>query len=62
MDLSKEKMEGVFSEGEKLLKEFALPLWEDFPNIELYMDQVVALLNDYLSICMSPLGALKIER
>ena len=50
MDLSKEKMEGVFSEGEKLLKEFALPVWEDFPNIELYMDQVISIIEKYLKI------------
>ena len=25
-----------------------LPTWEELPKIELYMDQVVALLNDYL--------------
>ena len=60
MDLSKEKMEEVFSEGEKLLKEFALPAWDDFPNIELYMDQVVALLNDYLSIFSAPKGDMQI--
>ena len=60
MDLSKEKLEGVFSEGEKYLKEFLLPSWEDFPSIELYMDQVVALLNEYLRIFIAPKGDMQI--
>ena len=60
MDLSKEKLEGVFSEAEKYLKEFSLPSWDDFPSIELYMDQVVALLNDYLSIFIAPKGDMQI--
>ncbi len=60
MDLSKEKLEGVFSEGEKYLKEFSLPSWEDFPSIELYMDQVVALLNEYLRIFLVPKSDMQI--
>ncbi|MBO5734187.1 MAG: DUF1836 domain-containing protein [Clostridia bacterium] len=60
MNLSKEKLEGVFSEGEKYLKEFSLPAWSDFPSIELYMDQVVALLNEYLGIFIAPKGDMQI--
>ena len=60
MDLCKEKLGGVFSEGEKYLKEFLLPSWEDFPSIELYMDQVVALLNEYLSIFLVPKSDMQI--
>ena len=60
MNLTKEKLEDVFSEGEKYLKEFSLPVWEDFPTIELYMDQVVALLNDYLGIFIAPKGDMQI--
>ena len=60
MNLSKEKLEGVFSEGEKYLKEFSLPSWDDFPSIELYMDQVVALLNEYLKIFIAPKGDMQI--
>ena len=29
---------------------YALPKWEDFPDLPLYMDQVVYLLNQYLSL------------
>jgi len=60
MNYTKENLESVFSEGEKYLKEFSLPAWEDFPNIELYMDQVVALLNEYLGIFIAPKGDMQI--
>ncbi|MGE4354026.1 MAG: DUF1836 domain-containing protein, partial [Oscillospiraceae bacterium] len=33
----------------KVMVEHALPAWEDFPTIELYMDQVVILIAQYLS-------------
>ena len=60
MNYTKENLENVFSEGEKYLKEFSLPTWEDFPSIELYMDQVVALLNEYLGIFIAPKGDMQI--
>ena len=34
---------------EKYMKAFSLPAWEQLPPIELYMDQVLALLPQYLS-------------
>ena len=33
---------------ETFLKEYRLPAWEELPVIGLYMDQVIALLNNYL--------------
>ncbi len=60
MNYTKEKLADIFSEGEKYLKEFSLPSWDDFPSIELYMDQVVALLNNYLSIFIAPKGDMQI--
>ncbi len=33
---------------EKYMQEFSLPTWEQLPPIELYMDQVLALLTQYL--------------
>lgn len=32
------------------IEEHALPEWEEFPSLELYMDQVIALINQYLEI------------
>ena len=34
---------------EEFLHEFRLPVWDELPQIELYMDQVIVLLNEYLS-------------
>lgn len=34
---------------ERHLTEHALPTWEELPALELYMDQVIALLTEYLS-------------
>ncbi len=31
------------------LRSFRLPAWEDFPDLELYMDQMILLLNRYLT-------------
>ena len=35
--------------NEEDIKKFHLPRWEDIPNIDLYIDQVVSLLETYLS-------------
>lgn len=34
---------------ERHLTEHTLPTWEELPTLELYMDQVIALLTEYLS-------------
>ena len=34
---------------DRLLEEYRLPGWEDFPELPLYMDQVIYLLDQYLS-------------
>lgn len=36
-------------EWERLLDDFRLPGWDDFPVLPLYMDQVIYLMNQYLS-------------
>lgn len=60
MNYTKEQLVEIFTEGDRYLKEFSLPEWDDFPSIELYMDQVVALLNEYLSIFIAPKGDMQI--
>lgn len=35
---------------EALLQAYTLPAWEDFPALPLYMDQVIYLMNQYLSL------------
>ena len=37
-------------EWEKLLADYSLPSWEEFPALPLYMDQVIILLNQYLAL------------
>lgn len=34
---------------ENRLKEYRAPRWEDFPKVDLYMDQVIALLSEWLA-------------
>ena len=34
---------------EEEIKNFHLPRWDEIPNIDLYIDQVVTLLENYLS-------------
>lgn len=53
VNYTKEQLDDIFVVAEKYLKGFSLPSWEDFPSIDLYMDQVVVLLNEYLSIFLS---------
>lgn len=35
---------------EKYMDNFHLPMWEELPDIELYMDQLVSLVQKYLSL------------
>ncbi len=50
MKYSKERLAEIFSKSERLLKEYHLPTWDELPAIELYMDQVIILLTNYLGI------------
>ncbi len=46
----KELVKNKLVEWEGALKGYALPDWEGFPSLPLYMDQVTYLLNGYLSL------------
>lgn len=46
----KDSFEKKFSEWEKKLDAHNLPCWEELPVFELYMDQVIVLVNGYLKI------------
>lgn len=50
MKYSKEQLTEIFSQSERLLKEYHLPTWDELPTIDLYMDQVILLLTKYLEI------------
>ena len=50
MYLDKEKLKNSISIWEEKLKGYSLPSWEQLPGIDLYMDQVLSLLEMYLGI------------
>ncbi len=50
MNYSKERLIDIFAGGGEMIKSFKLPSWEELPKIELYMDQVIALLSEYLEL------------
>lgn len=50
MEYDKTKLTEAFEEWISGIEGNALPEWETFPSIELYMDQVIALINQYLEI------------
>ena len=49
MEAEKTLVREKFKEWERLLEEYRLPEWEDLPALPLYMDQVIYLMNRYLS-------------
>lgn len=50
MAYNKELIAGKLRRWELSLRDYTLPSWEDLPAIDLYMDQVIALLAQYLDI------------
>lgn len=48
--MQKEKVLDILNRWKDRLEYYNLPSWEDMPDLELYMDQVVILVNKYLSI------------
>lgn len=60
MYIEREKLEKTFSELEETLNAYSLPLWEQLPDIELYMDQVTSLVDKYLGIYNEVTGLQKL--
>lgn len=60
MYTDKNTLEKKFSELENTLTGHTLPSWDDFPDIELYMDQVISLIRKYLEIHCRATGAEKL--
>lgn len=48
MSYDKQLVAGKLRRWERYLNRFRLPAWEEIPDIGLYMEQVVALLREYL--------------
>lgn len=60
MYIDKNKFTASFDLLENNLKNHPMPAWEDFPDIELYMDQVISLITKYLEIYSRSLGLEKL--
>lgn len=50
MKYSREMLVDGIEKVDKLLNEHPIPAWEELPQLELYMDQVIILLGQYLGI------------
>ena len=50
MEITKEQTVRRYHEWMNSLSKFDLPDWEDLPQLDLYMDQVIILLTRYLSL------------
>ncbi len=57
MKYSKDAIISCLNDSKEFLDTYALPLWDKLPEIELYMDQVIELVNGYLNASGSFAGA-----
>lgn len=48
MRYTKNEFENHVNKWEKLLAEYRIPSWDELPSLDLYMDQVIVLMNRYL--------------
>lgn len=60
MYIEKEKLISIFNKLEQNLSEHNFPLWDELPDIELYMDQVISIIKKYLEIYYETIGTDKI--
>ena len=57
--IEKETLVSALNDIESKFKNYSLPKWNELPDIELYMDQIISLLEKYLKIYYETLGAEK---
>ncbi len=48
-----------FRRMQENLSNYSLPMWEELPDLELYMDQVISMLGKYLAIFYETIGVEK---
>lgn len=60
MYIEREQLTNTINELEETLKGYVLPIWDELPDIELYMDQVITLTEKYLALYQEVLGSDKI--
>ena len=55
MSINKKELNEKMKKWDEALQSYTLPAWEELPELNLYMDQVIILMNKYLSIyCENP--------
>lgn len=57
--IEKETLVSALNDIESKFKNYSLPQWNELPDIELYMDQIISLLEKYLKIYYETLGTEK---
>lgn len=57
MQYDKALIEHKLERWDKFITEYHLPEWDAIPDFGLYMDQVIALMEQYLSFIPSPAGS-----
>ncbi|MDD6214602.1 MAG: DUF1836 domain-containing protein [Firmicutes bacterium] len=50
MDYNKDELQKCFINYRDFLSTSRIPLWDELPKIDLYMDQVIEIINDYISV------------
>ena len=56
MNYTKGNIKELFNYWNNKIAEYSLPTWEELPLFDLYMDQVITLINNYLSIYSEATG------
>ena len=49
MNINVEETKALFKEYSNIITNYSLPTWDSFPTIDLYMDQVITLLEQYMA-------------
>lgn len=57
MYIEKDKLNKSFNEWEEQLTTYSLPSWDNLPDLDLYMDQVISIIEKYLSIYIKVTGS-----
>lgn len=53
MNYNKDELQKCFVNYRDVLSGSRIPLWDELPKIDLYMDQVIEIVNDYISVFKS---------
>lgn len=56
MFIKKEKFEKIFTNSKDNFSGYSLPSWDELPDLPLYMDQVLSIMNKYLNIYYATVG------